>query len=91
MNSCKTGWRTRVLSLLLVAVISVWLTDTFAGANENLIEAARHGNLPEIKTLLANKADVNVKATNVATAFLLASQKGYKDAVDVLRKHGAHE
>ena len=76
MNSCKTGWRTIVLSLLLVAVISVWLTDTFGGANENLIEAARHGNLPEIKTLLANKADVNAKTTDGFTAFLLASQKG---------------
>ncbi len=46
---------------LFIAVVSLWVTFAIAGMNEDLVEAAKIGDLPEVKRLLAKGADGNAK------------------------------
>jgi ankyrin repeat protein len=53
------GKRSMMASLMAVFALSA--TVALAGMNEDLIEAAKRGDLPVVKRLLAKGADVNAK------------------------------
>jgi ankyrin repeat protein/Tfp pilus assembly protein PilF len=57
---------------------------------QQLIIAAKNGNLTAVQTILANGADVNAKdTTNGATALMWASQNGHTEVVKCLLENGA--
>lgn len=78
---------------ILILVISLWVT---AGCEKkshfitiDLLEAAAHGNLNEVKNLLENGTDVDIVDKNGITALMIASAEGYKDIVELLLIQGA--
>jgi hypothetical protein len=89
MNQAKTGNRNLAVLLLFVLIGTLWSTVTFAGVNEDLVQAANIGNLNEINALLAKGADVNAKTNDGSTALMNASQEGHKDIIDALLSKGA--
>jgi hypothetical protein len=57
--------------------------------NEDLITAARKGDLAVVKELLAKGADVNAKTQYGATGLSYACDRGHLEIVKVLIEHGA--
>jgi hypothetical protein len=74
---------------LLIAVVLLRVTVAIAGINENLVEAAKRGDLPEVKRLLAEGAEANAKDQYGKTALARASMKGHWEVQDMLLKAGA--
>ena len=69
---------------LLVLFLSV--NFAFAGINNNdLIYAAKIGDIYKVKELISKGANVNAKYKNV-TALMVAAAEGYKDIVKLLEK-----
>ena len=54
---------------------------------QQLIIAARHGNLQDVQDLLTNGANVNTKSEHGHTALMLASVGGHVDIVVELLQH----
>ncbi len=54
-----------------------------------LIDAARNGNLQEIKHLIAHGANVNIRTVLGSTALHWAARKGHAAIVEYLVSHGA--
>ena len=52
--------------------------------------AASEDQIDMAALLLASKANVNAKDNLDVSALNMAAQKGNKDMVDLLRKHGGH-
>jgi ankyrin repeat protein len=52
--------------------------------NEELLNAAENGNLENVKTLLADGADVNSKNNHGINALDLAAQNGHEEIVEIL-------
>lgn len=80
MASLRIGLRTLVL---LTAIYSSVAAPTSA-AQYNLIDASAAGDLDQVRTLLAERADVNAKNTDGLTALMIASQYDRQDVVEVL-------
>ena len=57
--------------------------------NEQLVEAAKKGDLSAAKRLVANGADVNAKMKDGSSALGVASFKGYREVVELLINGGA--
>ncbi|MGH7601698.1 MAG: ankyrin repeat domain-containing protein, partial [bacterium] len=74
-----------------LVIFIVWLP--FAGfaqdLNDELWAAARKGDAPAVKVLLAKGADVNAKFRYNATALSYAADRGHLEVVKVLVEHGA--
>jgi ankyrin repeat protein len=51
--------------------------------------AAQHGHLSVVYVLLAANADLNIKASNGATALTLANAYRHGEVVEMLKKAGA--
>lgn len=56
-----------------------------------LMTAAKHDRQAFVKLLIKNGADINAKAKDGSTALSLATEKGHKNIVDILKSHGAKE
>ena len=54
-----------------------------------LLIHSMYGNLPKVKRLLRQKANVDVRGPNEATPLLLASRNGFPDMVRILLAEGA--
>ena len=54
-----------------------------------LMIAAQHGHLAAVHSLIAAKADPNLKASNGMTAMMLANLHRHREVIDVLKKSGA--
>jgi ankyrin repeat protein len=78
--------RSAVLGLI---VASVWVTTPLSLCGGPLHDAAQKGDVPAIKTLLAQGADVNAKDEQGATPLLYATLKGQKATADFLLNNGA--
>jgi outer membrane protein assembly factor BamB len=57
--------------------------------NDDLWAAARKGDAPAVKALLAQGADVNAKLRYGATALSYAADRGHLEVIKVLVEHGA--
>src|SRR5208337_5502443 len=77
------------MMVLLMAVVALWATSAIAGVNEDLWQAAKRGDLPEIKSLLDKGAEVNAKNDNGSTALMAASLQGHPEIVQALLAKGA--
>jgi uncharacterized protein len=77
---CGKGCKLSMLASLL-AVLALSTTIAFAGINDDLIAAAREGDLPEVKRLLARGAEVNAKNEYGKTALMLATIMGHRKVV----------
>ena len=76
-----------ILSALLIALFP--LTAFAQNPGEDLLAAARKGDLETIKSLLARGVDVNAKTNYGATALSYASDRGHIEIVKILLEHGA--
>jgi uncharacterized protein len=82
----RAAYRVRMLGSLIIVIVSC---STIAIAGEDLLKAALHGDLPEVKHLLAKGADVNEKGPEGQTALMMACATGKKEVVEVLLAKGA--
>ncbi len=73
----------------LMAVVALWATVAVAGVNEDLRAAAKKGDLPKVKSLLAKGAEVNAKDKDALTALMFASMNGHREIVELLLDKGA--
>ena len=74
-------------ALTLVAVLT--LLAPAADLGEDLLAAAKKGDVVAVEALLARGADVNAKNAYGATALSYAADKGHLEVVRVLLKHKA--
>jgi ankyrin repeat protein len=73
----------------LVGVLALSVNVALAEMNEDLIAAAKRGDLPELQRLLAQRAEVNAKNKEGKTALMYASEKGHQEVRELLIKSGA--
>jgi ankyrin repeat protein len=78
----------RILAVALLFMF-VGLLASYASDGLELIQAAEQGNIAKVKTLLAQKVDVNIKDIYGRTALMRASQNGHNEIVKILLAHGA--
>ncbi len=88
MVSVQAGYKVRILVVLMV-VFALRATVAMAGANEDLIEAAKRGDLVAVKGFIVNGADTNAKDKNGGTALIFASGNGHIEIVQALLDKGA--
>jgi ankyrin repeat protein len=98
MKEAKTkptaAWITAVLIFVCVCVVEntnsqsvVVQKDSLA--TEQLVSAARSGDIETVKSLLKNAADVNAKDTNGITALMGAAVTGQTNVLELLLDKGA--
>ena len=78
--------------LALVAVICalgimIGSFGSYAGINDELLDAAREGNTDRVKALLAKDADINAKDKDGVTALMAAMNGGHSDTISFLKEH----
>lgn len=82
-----------IIIAVLLLVLTVLCSQSFAqdqGQGQALIEAAKRGNLAQVKALLDKGADVNAKGTAGYTALMAAVTFGSRpDVVKLLLERGA--
>ena len=75
---------------VVLAVLVFSGASAFAGMNEDLINAAKNGNINKAKTLISKGANVNAKDySNGMTALMWAIEKGHLDTAKLLISKGA--
>ena len=74
-----------VMSILALGAVRA-SSDTFVA----LIQAARQGNVDQVRQLLASKAAVNARQGDGASALHWASYKGSLEITDLLLRSGAN-
>ncbi|HYB60386.1 MAG TPA: ankyrin repeat domain-containing protein [Methylomirabilota bacterium] len=80
-----TRSRKRSLILGILVLLACVLAATRASAQGNdLINAAKKGDLPRVKALIASGVDVNARDDGGMTALMNASRNGHLDVVLVL-------
>lgn len=70
--------------LLMTFALLVPLSAFAQSANEELLAAAKRGELAKVKELLAKGADVNAKTRYSQTPLMFAAQQGHTEVVKVL-------
>ena len=78
--------------LTLVAVICtlgilIGSFGSYAGINDELLDAARVGDTDRVKALLAKGADINAKDQDGATALMAATNGEHSDTIEFLKQH----
>ena len=76
----EKGYKSRGLNQLIMP---------WGGKDESLIEAAKRGDLDEVKRLIENGADVNIKDNDGDTPLHYAASGGHLDVVKFLVENGA--
>ena len=79
---------------LLLIINVVFVISGCVSAPTPLTKAAKKGDLPEVRRLIAEGADINAKDQDDyehgATALILASANGYREIVQLLLDKGAN-
>jgi len=90
MKFLKFTRRFMGIYLLALSTIFLWTSLSYAGVlEEKLFEAARVGDSVEVRSLLAQGADVDASDKDGATALFYASLNGSPDTIKALREKGA--
>ena len=76
-----------VLSVLAVWVLSMQITNALY--EEELLKAAKNGDLQTVTNYISKGADVNSKDYFGATALMSAAYRGFTEIVKILIEHGA--
>jgi outer membrane protein assembly factor BamB len=78
-------------SRLIVGVLTIMLPLSALGddRDKELINAARRGNVEQVKTLLEQGADANATTEYGATALFFAADRGNMEIIQLLLDHGA--
>ena len=79
----------KALSVLVIVLSIGWTATAMAGPNEELIKAARRGEVATVEALLAKGADVQARDTHGSTALLDATFGGHDAVVEALLARGA--
>lgn len=77
------------IPLLKISLALLLLPFVGQTPNEDLLVAARRGDLPAVRALLERGADVNAKTAYGATPLSYASDKGHVEVVRLLLERGA--
>ena len=78
------------LSLALSLVVSLLSFSAHAGMNEDLLQAAREGNISQVTELIRKGADVNAKDDEYGfTSLIKAAANGHTNIVKLLLDKGA--
>ena len=89
----NTNWhksiRGRTAAFIIAITLALWPIVVIAGVNDDFLEAAKRGDLPEVKRLIVDGADVNTKNNRGVTALMFASHGGYPEVVQELLAVGA--
>jgi len=88
MVTGQAGSKTKIAAALVV-VFALWTAAAIAGVNEDLLEAAKRGDVPAVQRFIADGADVNTKDDNGLTALIAASFNGHKEVRELLVRAGA--
>lgn len=81
--------QTMPISILRISFALLLLPFAGQTPNEDLLVAARKGDLPAVRALLERGADVNAKTAYGATPLSYASDKGHVEVVRLLLERGA--
>ena len=82
------GRNGRALALWLVGLTVGWVAAAVAGPKDELISAAKDGNVAAVQALLAKGAEVNAKNEDGMTALMAASADGSLDVAQALPAQG---
>ena len=88
MNQYKNKLLSFIWVVLVLSVIVI-PTTSYAVNGDDLVQAARTGNLSKIRSLLEEGIDINHQDHNGHTALITASSKGHKEIVQALLSQGA--
>lgn len=80
---------TQTALLALALTLTAVAQDPKQALNEQLYEAARKGDVAEVKAVLDKGADVNAKFRYGATALFKAAERGHTEVVKLLLERGA--
>jgi len=76
--------------MTVFSILATAATFSFADINDDFTNAAMVGNLPQVKSLLDQGADVKARHPQLGkTALSLAVMNGHADVVEFLLEHGA--
>src|SRR6476469_794165 len=90
VHSAATDVRQGCFSLIVVVMLICRPAGTSAGAQaDDLISAARDGDLARVQALVASRGEVDAKGRNGATALMAASNNQHVDVVQALLDRGA--
>ncbi|MCX5894296.1 MAG: ankyrin repeat domain-containing protein, partial [Proteobacteria bacterium] len=75
--------------LSFISRMLAFLLPPYRGLNQYLMEAAEHGDVFKVKSLLAKRANVNASNKKGGTALKFAVQNGHIEVVKLLLERGA--
>ena len=76
-------------NISIIVVITFLCISLFADKNDELIEAAKNGDVEKVKQLIAQGADVSAKVEYGRIALILAAMEGHTKIVKLLIQAGA--
>ena len=76
-------------NISIIVVITFLCISLFADKNDELIEAAKNGDVEKVKQLIAQGADVNPEGIFDKTALMMAAYKGHTEIAEILIQVGA--
>ncbi len=85
-------YKNKLLSFVWVALVLSGIiipTNSYACNGEDLLQAARTGNLSKIRSLLEKGVDISYQDHNGQAALMVASSKGHKKVAQTLLSRGA--
>src|SRR5262245_34655349 len=82
----------QIASAAAFSIVLVWTAVVAAapGADLRLVEAVRNQDLPQVRTLLSQRADVNTRSGDGSTALLWAAHWDQLEIAGLLLRAGAN-
>ena len=75
--------------IILIAIITLGVIACSSNSGEELIDAARYGDLETVKLLIENGADIDAKDKDGYTVLMYASNNGNLEIIKYLVENGA--